>query len=206
MTGLPWSERTAYIVGGGPSAARHDLTALDGIVVAVNDSARHLPNADVLFTASPPWVRNRRDVILGFRGLVVVRSEYGGNLCRRYGLPTSVLALYLRDDCTTPKKRRQHNSGHEALCWVAEMGARRIVLIGFDMDPSDPTNWHDGYEWMPDKSEDPLCDYRAWADGFTRTAAELEARGVEVLNANPDSHVRCFPFTDLPAPAQEAAS
>ena len=190
---LPWATETVYIIGGGPSAARFDLSALEGIVVGVNDSAVHAP-CDVAFSASPPWVRARRRFLTNFAGCVVVVSMHGERINRKCRLARPVLGVQIGDD----RPRVAHNSGHEALRWVADMGARHVVLIGFDMDPAEPVNWHDGYEWMPDKASDKMFDFAAWVDAFDATAEELAERGVTIWNANPDSQIRCFPFTEIP--------
>lgn len=197
---MNWADETVYLIGGGPSAGRYDLAALPGITVAINDSGARLPGADVLFSASPPWIRRRLDLIRDFGGLVVVRTCYGKRAGRKFHLPGSVVTMGLRS-----KDRKRHNSGLEALYWTADQGARRIVLVGFDLDPSQPTNWHEGYEWQADKTADPLFNYPAWAEAFDEAARHMERAGVHVWNANPDSHIRAFPFTTLPE-RQEATA
>lgn len=199
-----WAEETIYIVGGGPSAGRHDLTRLheQGVVIAVNDSATGLPEADVIFTASPPWVEHRARLIHGHRGQLVIRTACSDRHVRRWNLPPSAVVLPLRSVPGLGEEERSagHNSGTEAIYWAAAQGARRIVLIGFDLDG--PGHWHGGYEWFPDREtrRDAAEAYPLWATNMERVAQDLSAAGVQCWNANPLSAIRAFPFAELGAP------
>ena len=199
-----WAAETVYIVGGGPSAGRHDLSQLHhhGIVIAVNDSAAELPDASVVFTASPPWVRHRIGLVYRHRGQLVVRTAHSPGIIRRWKLPPEALILPFRCVPTISETERSagHNSGTEAIYWAAAQGTRRIVLIGFDMD--EPGHWHGGYEWFPDPEtrRDAEEAYPLWVTNMERVMQDLAAAGVECLNANPTSAIHAFPLTELPVP------
>ena len=197
-----WASETVYIVGGGPSAGYHDLTQLQGIVVAVNDSAAFLPHADVVFTASPPWCRHRTQLIQKHSGILVVRTACGPSSVRRWGLPESTILLPLRKRHGTTEQERKaaHNSGQEAIYWAASQGARRIVLIGFDM--GEPRHWHGGYEWMAQREVRGFTEehYPIWIDNMVVTAQDMADVGVEITNANPCSKITAFPYQELPIP------
>lgn len=184
-----WATETVYIIGGGPSAGKVDFAKLRGIIVAANDSGRLLPDADVLFTMDLYWVQRRLSLIDSFRGDVVVATP---KLAHHY--PTQVRAIPTR--CHRVPYFCGHNSGEEALYWVPSMGARRVVLVGFDLKR--PTHWHGGYEWVHRPEMSPKVQYPQWIQGFDDAAREMQKRGVEVLNANRQSAIRSFPFTTLP--------
>lgn len=183
-----WATETVYIIGGGPSAGKVNFAKLRGIVIAVNDSGRLLPDADVLFTADLHWVRSRLPLIESFAGDVVVAMPLN---------PRRVGALHpIPSRCWRVKRRGDHNSGLEALYWAADMGARRIVLVGFDLKR--PAHWHGGYEWVHRPEMSPTVQYPQWVGCFAEAAVEMQERGVEVLNANRQSAIRSFPFTKVP--------
>ena len=186
-----WATETVYIIGGGPSAGKHDLTKLRGVVVAVNDSGRMLPDADVMFTADLHWVQRRLPLINSFLGDVVVAMPLHVNryLAQCRAVPPR---------CHRVPRRFDHNSGEECLYWVADMGARRVVLVGFDL--ARPSHWHGGYDWVHRPAMSPEVQYPKWVKDFANAAREMKARGVEVLNANPQSAIQSFPFTKLGVP------
>jgi uncharacterized Rossmann fold enzyme len=201
-----WASETVYIVGGGPSAGRYDLSTLHqrGLVVAVNDSAARLPYADVIFTASPPWVRHRKKLVHAHRGQLVIRTSHSPRIIHRWKLPPDTVVIPLRsaNGITDAELREGHNSGTEAIYWAVSRGARRIVLIGFDMEPGRAVHWHGGYEWMTKRMLDKEGreKYPLWARATERVAEDLESAGVKCWNANPESAIRAWPFTELDLP------
>lgn len=189
-----WSEETTYIVGGGKSAAAVDLEALRGrgIVMAVNDSAIHLPWCDVAFSANGNWIRRR----LQFLQLRRAVSILAVRPLREVGVPRAQIVLleagHLPGD-SPYVVRMGHSSGSAALNCAITQGSRRIVLIGFDMDSESPGHWHGGYPWVSKWGPE---HYETWASAFQAVADLLPSLGIQVLNANPMSRVRCFPFVD----------
>ena len=67
------------------------------------------------------------------------------------------------------------NSGYAAINLAYLKQATRIDLLGFDMDPSE-------------KSE-----YTFWIAAFRTMLPQLKARGVEIFNHSPSSHIDAFP-------------
>lgn len=201
-----WVKETVYIVGGGPSAARYDLSQLHhhGIVIAVNDSAVGLSDADVVFTASPPWVRYRGSLIQRHRGQLVVRTAHTPYAINRWKLPPETIILPLRfaPGVSEVERKEGHNSGTEAIYWAAAQGARRIVLIGFDLETGKPQHWHGGYEWMSKErtTHDGKESYPIWATNMERVARDFKVAGVKCWNANPTSAIHAFPLTELDVP------
>ena len=86
------------------------------------------------------------------------------------------------------------SSGYGALNVAVLKGAREIFLLGFDMVPparkTDMTRWHDGYSWDTGSTR---IYWGRWAARFNSIPAELP-RGVSVVNVNPKSAIRAFPF------------
>jgi len=86
------------------------------------------------------------------------------------------------------------NSGSAAISLAAHTGAKRIILLGFDMKLSGiDQHWHDVYHV---KTNDPnrmrkLPFYRHML-GFPEIAKDARRMGIEILNASPDSAIVDF--------------
>lgn len=86
------------------------------------------------------------------------------------------------------------NSGFQAIHLAATFGARRIVLIGYDMQRTEgKLHWH-GKHWgrLPNGNGFP-----SWIKQMTPLAKDLRRMGVEVINATKNTALRCFPRLDL---------
>lgn len=181
---LSWRE--TWIVAGGPSARRFDPSALDNKnVLAVNDaihrliSSRSLTPAVAVFSADHRWVRRNRVFLESFGGekyfsialdtwpdcMGISGATY---LHRGYGggLSEDPRALEVGG-----------NSGYAAINLAYLRGAQSIHLVGFDMLPADGEK------------------FQHWAPRFRTMIPQLTARGVQVLNHNPDSAIDAFQKT-----------
>lgn len=83
------------------------------------------------------------------------------------------------------------NSGFQAVNLAAQFGSPRILLIGFDMHTGSGLHWYGRNTWnMANNPNDG--NLMRWRDAFTKQAPMLKAMGIEVINASPDSALRCF--------------
>jgi hypothetical protein len=75
---------------------------------------------------------------------------------------------------------------------VAQWGASRVLLIGFDVHDRNGVHWYgrnNGFRMSnPDRD-----NFRRWLPAFETAGVQLAARGIEVVNASPTSDIRCFP-------------
>ena len=181
----PRWETDVVIIGGGPSATDFDADFLRGKhILAVNDAAAQLPSSASLgqtavsfFSLDSEWVRGHRDFLSEFmeEKFVALPLE---TFPECGGIPGVTYLKWgneegLSDDPAVINTGG--NSGYGALNLAYLKGARRIFLVGFDMDPE-----------TDDK-------YVQWIPRFRAAAAQLRARGVEVWNMSPQSHVDAFP-------------
>lgn len=88
------------------------------------------------------------------------------------------------------------NSGFQALNIAAQLGADRIILVGFDMNDDHPQHWYGRNRW-PMANNPDRSNFRRWRDGFGTAAAQLRAMGVRVVNASPKTALTCFPVMGL---------
>ena len=92
------------------------------------------------------------------------------------------------------------NSGAAAISVAAHTGAKRIILLGFDMqDVAGEKHWHDLYRWdipIPtkhNKQAQVQTDYKKYLLAFPQIAQDAKGRGIEIINASPHSTIDVFP-------------
>lgn len=188
-----WAGEPAFILGGGASLKGFDASRLigRGRIIAVNDAGLDLaPFADVLYFADgmSRWFGWNLDRLHLFRGrycvtravdLVTVEAV---TIRRLWRDKASALS---RD----PTKLAGLCSGSNALNLAYLFGCNPIYLLGFDMGGG---HWHDNHK-APARDR-----YQAdFIPALERMGGELAVEGVDVINCNPASALKCFPFADL---------
>jgi hypothetical protein len=84
------------------------------------------------------------------------------------------------------------NSGFQALNLAVQFGAKRILLIGFDMSLSGGVHWYGKNTW-PKANNPNDSNFQRWIEAFDGAAATLKSLGVEVINCSPVSAIKSFP-------------
>lgn len=90
------------------------------------------------------------------------------------------------------------NSGFQALNLAVQFGAKRIILFGFDMNDRSGVHWYGRNAW-PLANNPNHDNFRRWIAAFEGAAPVLEALGVEVINASPNSAIKAFPRRSIEA-------
>lgn len=90
------------------------------------------------------------------------------------------------------------NSGFQALNLALHFGARKIILTGFDMQPTaGALHWHGDHK-RGDGLHNPTAQtFAGWRSAFENAAAQLADENVDVLNASRVSALSCFERVDL---------
>lgn len=189
-----WPGGTVACLGGGPSLTQADVDYVRdrAHVIAVNDSYRLAPWADVLYACdSKWWFWNWAKGAKDFAGLKFAldpgaRRYPGVQVLRNTG------DKGLELDPTGLRAGR--NSGYQAINLAVHFGARRVILLGYDMRGG---HWHSGH---PDGSAPPfsICLAR-----FETLAGPLMKAGVEVVNCSPRTALKTFPCVALREALQE---
>jgi hypothetical protein len=85
------------------------------------------------------------------------------------------------------------NSGAAAISIAANTGAKRIVLLGFDMQIGENKmqHWHDLYSRGPvdNPGRETKLPFERHKIGFKQIAIDAKKRGIELLNASPTSSI-----------------
>ena len=89
-----------------------------------------------------------------------------------------------------------HSSGGAAVNLAVQLGAKKIILVGFDMKAiDDKHNFHDRYPWNKDRPyRDP---YRIHKRPWKGIAARAKKMGVKIINATLGSTIDAFPIMTL---------
>lgn len=140
-------------------------------VVVTNNTFRLCPWADALYAMDNEWWRVYGDEVeRTFEGVTYSRyGEYGTRRVTQHG----------------------SNSGAGAILLAAMLGAKRIMLVGYDCKVEGRRHWHEDHKKPLGNCESVL----RWPEYF-RKAAELLA-GVAVVNCTPGSALDVFPMGAL---------
>lgn len=180
-----WPGETVAILGAGPSASRPDAERLRGLcrLIAVNCSWELAPWADVLYACDWGWWNK---YCPDFRGLRVSQDVHAAELIEGVKRVPSVAEAGLSLD---PLRIHQGgNGGYQALNLAVLLGARRVILLGFDMQG---THWHGPH---PSGLNNPAEDnFAQWRAAFAGAVPDLERAGVEVINCSRETTLECFP-------------
>ncbi len=163
-------------------------------VVAVNDAWRLVPSAAVLYACDAAWWHHHKGVP-EFQGerwsthggpkhnnKLEAAALYGLNLVQgmdsHAGFSTDPAVIHYGS-----------SSGFQAVNLAILMGARRIVLVGFDMHGTHFFGQHP----KPLRNN---TSYGNFIRAFERAAKRLPP-GVEIINCTPGSALGCFPKANL---------
>lgn len=182
-----------FLLGGGPSLSGFDAERLRGRrVVAINESARLCPFAELLYFTDDCWLDRDRGFVLRWPGLAVTASS-----AAKAKLPDKLKRVEIGP--TEPLRagvrviRQGRSSGQIAVSLAIAMGAARVVLLGYDMRLVDGrSHYHDAYR----EKEDTLY-VRQFAPAFAGWRELAAEAGVEIVNATPGSALTEFPFVSL---------
>jgi hypothetical protein len=83
------------------------------------------------------------------------------------------------------------NSGFQAINLAVQFGAKKIILVGFDMNLGQGMHWHGKH---PSKLNNPnVKNVAHWRRRLDAVAPQIAAVGVQVLNASPVSALTAYP-------------
>jgi len=89
-----------------------------------------------------------------------------------------------------------NNSGAAAINFAVHLGAKRIFLLGFDMQLVDNhQHWHSQYHVGKSKPKSLPFDMHLRA--FPDIATDAKKMGIEIINVSPDSRINVFPKVSL---------
>jgi len=146
-------------------------------VVAVNTSFRLAPFCDILYACDRTWWRVYGDEVPSeaekytadewtakTRGINRVRVRNNEGLSRKQG----------EVNCG-------HNSGYQAINLAYLLGAKKIILIGFDMSfQGGKRHWHDDHP----KGMSNCEGVKEWVTHFAKLMEDLQSLNIELVNCS----------------------
>lgn len=190
-----WEGMTAVVVGTGPSfdASQARLLGIararDCIrVMAINDAVFPCWFADALFAADRKWWIERRNLPT-FEGTKIALAESYRDAPRQVML----VSRSGKDGCDLRPGHvcTNSNSGAMGVQVAAQLGAERIVLVGFDMREDGRRRHFFGEYEMPLRTQPAMGK---WADRFKAVAEAMPGR---IFNASSSSAIDCVPKIEL---------
>lgn len=192
---------TVVCVAGGPSLAEWQCDALKTPkamgwvkVIGVNNAYQYgnLWLDALLAVDLQWWKKHHADVKKRRPGLELVTQCASSH--KQFALTTRIRGS-ARDGLGTHEIHTGGNGGHAAVNLAYLWGAKRIILLGYDMKlgPRGEKHWHPDHPAPCIQTQ--LFDH--WIKRFESTAKDLERLGVQVWNATPDSALPWFDRCDI---------
>lgn len=219
-----WEDGDVWIIGGGPSVTK-EFGIPDEVVqsVAKGQSPPNVYSPYMSFLHDKHIIGINVAYMLGNWVDMVFFGDKGFYLANQNGL---ALFPNLRVSClpsmgnnswikclprdtehargisTSPKLVSWNgNSGAAAISVAAWAGAKRIILLGFDMklSPTKTQHWHNLYGRGEIKEDKKLMalPFARHLRGFDQIAKDARKMGIEILNCSPESTITQFPKYSL---------
>jgi len=183
-------ERVIYIAGGGPSLKGYDWDLLKNKrIIAVNRSYEVIPRAEVVYFTDKRFFNWHKNGLIAHSGVKIT----GDKNVDHPDIQNYKLTGCKGIDLGHMQLKHGNNSGYAAMNLAVHLGARIIVLLGFDMKfNGKESHWHDGYPVASRPKQ-----YKNMLPCFKSMAEKLDSMGIVVLNACEDSELKEFYKTPL---------
>jgi hypothetical protein len=192
MNARLWPDSTVVCLGTGPSLTQADVDYCCGKakVIAISDAYRWAPWADALYSCDSRWWTWHKGVPT-FTG-----HKY--SLDARVKKPFPEITVFKNTgdgglELTPGGLRTGRNSGYQAINLAVHLGAKRIILLGYDMQAGQGGRSHFFGE-HPNRVVPP---FKLMRRHFGSLVLPLAALGVEIVNASRSSALTAFPRVAL---------
>jgi len=193
-----WEDETVYLFGGGPSLlssiAEYDFS--DHYVIGANNSFL-LRDVDILYFGDAKFYWWNEKEIQTFKGLKITSDQgiqHGNKSVNgQHKIKVVKIGKYKGLESRSNRIGWNRSSGAAAINVAIHLGAKKIVLLGYDMRV---INGHKN--WMVhEKEQTNQNPYDYMLVGFTQVARQLGRFNCSVVNATPKSKIEVFPMVEL---------
>lgn len=196
-----WKGESCFLLAGGPSLRGFEFERLRGRgrIIAINRAFEFALFADIVFFMDKKFYKlyhdgrfpDRNRLWTSFAGLKIFLNLSGYRFEDCY----SIRSLGRNGLSSSIAKGLFHgnNSGHGALNLAFALGASPIYLLGYDMKTDAlGAHFHSGYGA-------PVRDrtVRGFVLDLERQKRFVERTSAKVVNLNPGSALRCYPFSTV---------
>ena len=189
---LNWAGQTVVILASGPSLRSFDGRLPDGVrTITTNSTIFTYPKADVAFGADYFWWRlnhvavRKQSPAQGWTTDRTAAERFGLHFVR--GAETGGLH--------ETRVNVNGNSGSACINLAVLFGAKRILLLGFDMKHGPEGERHHHPEHPKPLGQQSCFD--DWLYKMDALARGCERKGISVINCTPGSALRAFPMMPL---------
>ncbi|MFA7279810.1 MAG: hypothetical protein WC100_06920 [Sterolibacterium sp.] len=163
--------------------------------IAVNTTFKLAPWADVLYWTDNAWFEPRLQDAMGFAGLKVTsnRHSWKHNPNEINLIKTEQYKSFFP---RSGNVRQGRTSGHTAICLAISMGAKEVILLGYDMRVADDGREHHHNEYAGQNRQLEVYK-RDFLPAFAHWNEQALGDGVRILNATPGSAIEEFEMVSL---------
>jgi len=183
-----WAGETVYIIGGGPSLKGFKWNLLSNKkTIAINKAIKYYNNPTALYWTDSRVFRWFRKEIMSYSGL-----KYTITPNKDHNESIKLLKRGSKNGLSKQKNEVAHggNSGYAAINLAIHLGAKRIILLGYDMgNVGKESHFHDGY---PVNTTSATIYKDQFIPAFDLLKRDLNGSGIEILNASPSSNLNAF--------------
>jgi len=208
LKGSEWRGQRCFVIGGGPSLRGFDFNRLEnqGRIIVCNKAFLDVPFADMMIAMDSDLLRwinlgalgktpqQKKEIkrrFLQFKGLKVW-IQLGNNrmdgvhYVHSFRLP-QITRRFTQGIYTG------NNTGLGALMAAVTLGCNPVYLLGIDgKHEGKRSHYHSGYP----RPQLPQT-MKSFVNHFGFVAKPIKKAGVRVINLNPRSAVKCFPFSTI---------
>lgn len=201
-----WADVPAVVIASGPSLSQKQLDHVRNMrwnpsysrgacrVIAVNNTCARTPWADCAYfgdyLALREYVPKLRPPVGPFQGEWWTQDKAGAE---RWGL--NLVRSANKPGLGTERVHLNGNSGAQAVNLATLFGARKVLLLGFDMKAGPGGQLHHfGNHPAPLVQ---TCLFDEWIHKFELIARDAKAMGVEIVNCTPGSALPWFRMGQL---------
>jgi len=182
-----FKNKPCVCIASGPSLSTADISYIhsrDVYTIVVSDCFRLLPEADILYSCDAKWWASNPDT-KNFMGIKfslqktpdksVICMENGG----RYGVSLE-----------WPYLRTGDNSGYQAVNLAILLGAKKIILTGYDMDydAQGKSHWFGNHKTLINP---PINRLKQFAANFNTLADDL-MDDIKIINCSIHTKITAF--------------
>ncbi|KKN41997.1 hypothetical protein LCGC14_0717570 [marine sediment metagenome] len=176
-----WEGRVVYIIGGGPSLKGFDFSPIhDQKVIGTNDAFLLGPWVDACWFGDNRWHDWNHEKLRNFGGL---KATCAPRIKDRAGIQ-----FFKRTNTDGLEKKEgvvgwNRCTGSSAINYAYHLGARKVVLLGYDMsgDKDGNYNWHNHHKRRGQKSN----PWGRFLECFPAIKEDALKLGLEIVNAGP---------------------
>jgi hypothetical protein len=198
-----WDGHTAVCIASGPSLTERDVAYVRRAreqdrcrVIVVNRTWERARWADILYGADASWWRQAQNAP-GFGGLKVCLEaiEFRDVHVLKAAKVDDKRAVATGLSFDPETLVTGSNSGYQAVGLAVLLGARRIGLLGYDMQygPNGEKHWHEDHAMRNPREKQML----EWCRFFETMLPDLARASCEVVNATRRTALTCFPRVKL---------